>query len=225
MKIATWNIERMAHRPTKIQLACEQVRADILVLTESDGRVCLKYRHHLHTPTPPDIEGTRFGTIRYAPTEHRVSVFTNYPIIRQHTTADEYTSLCVELETERGNLLVYGTIIGTHDVTTVFPQDLKRQLPDFERLTANGSSLCVCGDFNCFFTGRCWPSKAGRDALLHSFSQNRMALLTREHPGCIDHIAISEQFLGNDVAHIEEWNLDKKLSDHKGIAIQFGKEG
>lgn len=225
MKIATWNIERMAHSPAKIQFACEQVGADILILTESDDRICLKYGHHFHTPTPPDIEDTRFGTIQYAPAEHRVSVFTNYPIIRQHTTADEYTSLCVELETERGNLLVYGTIIGTHDVTTVFPQDLKRQLPDFERLTADGSQLCVCGDFNCFFTGRCWPSKFGRDALLYAFSQNRMALLTREQPDCIDHIAISEQFLGNDAAHIEEWNLDKKLSDHKGIAIQFGKEG
>ena len=225
MKIATWNIERMAHSPAKIQFACEQVGADILILTESDDRICPGYEYAFHTPTPPDIEGSRFGTIRYAPTEHRVSVFTNYPCVRRHTTADEYTSLCVELETERGNLLVYGTIIGTHDVTTVFPQDLKRQLPDFERLTADGNRLCVCGDFNCFFTGRCWPSRAGRDALLQAFSQNRMKLLTREQPDCIDHIAISEQFLGSDAAHIEEWNLDKKLSDHKGIAIQFGKEG
>lgn len=221
MKIATWNIERMAHSPAKIQLACEQVRADILILTESDDRICPRYEYAFHTPTPPDIEGTRFGTIRYAPTEHRVSVFTNYPCVRRYTTADEYTSLCVELETDRGNLLVYGTIIGTHDVTTVFPQDLKRQLPDFERLTAGGSQLCVCGDFNCFFTGRCWPSMAGKDALLQAFSQNRMELLTREQPNCIDHIAISEQFLGNDAVHIEEWNLDRKLSDHKGIAVRL----
>lgn len=221
MKIATWNIERMAHSPAQIQLACEKVQADILVLTESDDRISPKYKYRFLTPTPPDIGGTRFGTIRYAPTEHRVSIFTNYKPVRQHSTTDEYTSLCVELETERGNLLVYGTIIGTHDVTTVFQQDLKKQLPDFERLTADGSQLCVCGDFNCFFTGQCWPSRAGRDALLQTFSQTHMDLLTREQPDCIDHIAISKQFLGNAAVHIEEWNLDRKLSDHKGIAAQF----
>lgn len=107
MKIATWNIERMAHSPAQIQLACEKVQADILVLTESDDRISLKHKYRFHTPTPPDLEGTRFGTIRYAPTEHRVSIFTNYKPVRQHSTTDEYTSLCVELETERGDLLVY----------------------------------------------------------------------------------------------------------------------
>lgn len=221
MKIATWNIERMAHSPAQIQLACEKVQADILVLTESDDRVCPEYEYCFHTPTPPDIEGTRFGTIRYAPTEHRVSLFTHYPPVRQHITADKYASLCVELKTERGNLLVYGTVIGTHDVTTVFQQDLKKQLPDFERLTADGNRLCICGDFNCFFTGRCWPSKVGRDALLQAFSQAHMELLTKKQPDYIDHIAISKQFLDNTAVHIEEWNLDRKLSDHKGIVAQF----
>lgn len=221
MKIATWNIERMAHSPAQIQLVCETVQADILVLTESDDRISPKHKYCFHTPTPPDLKGTRFGTIRYAPTEHRVSIFTNYKPVRQHSTTDEYTSLCLELETERGNLLVYGTIMGTHDVTTTFPQDLKKQLPDFERLTADGSQLCVCGDFNCFFTGRCWPSRAGRDALLQTLFQTHMELLTKEQLNCIDHIAISKQFLGDAAAHIEEWNLDRNLSDHKGIAAQF----
>ena len=224
MKIATWNIARLAHNPAKIQLACEQVQADILILTESDDRVCPEYKYSFHTPTPPDIEGTRFGTIQYAPTEHRVSVFTNYPLIRQHATADEYTSLCVEFDTDRGCLLVYGTIIGTHDVTTVFPQDLARQVPDFKRLSTNGNNLCVCGDFNCFFTGRCWPSKFGRNTLLSAFAENRIKLLTGEQAECIDHIAVSEQFIGDTPICVEEWNLDRKLSDHKGIAVRFGKE-
>lgn len=220
MKIATWNIERMARSPSKFKAACEQVQADILVLTETDDRVRPEYRYSFFSPTPPDIQGTRFGTIRYAPTEHRVAIFTNYEPIRQHPTADSYTSLCVELATERGNLLIYGTIIGTHDVTTVFPQDLARQIPDIERLSAIGP-LCVCGDFNCFFTGRAWPSRTGRDALLQTFSQTHMKLLTKEQPDCIDHIAISEQFLGKDAVKIEEWNCDYRLSDHEGIVVCF----
>ena len=36
---------------------------------------------------------------------------------------------------------------------------------------------------------------------------------------CIDHIAVSTEFVGNSIIHVEEWNLDKSLSDHKGIAV------
>ncbi len=144
MKIATWNIERLKHSPDKIKAALDNIGADILVLTEYDERLQPDYKHCFCTPTPPDIKGTRFGTIRYNPTEHRVCVFTNYRCVHRYEVADEYTSVCVELETERGNLLVYGTIIGTYDVTTTFPVDLKRQLPDFTRFSKN--DLCVCGD-------------------------------------------------------------------------------
>lgn len=221
MRIATWNIDLMKHGADKIQTACEHIQADILVLTESDDRVQLNYEHCFHTPTPPDIEGTRFGVIRYAPTEHRVSILTDYPCLRKYITADPYTSLCVELETERGLLLVYGTIIGSYDVTTIFPQDLARQIPDFQKLAAVGKDLCVCGDFNCCFSGQCWPSKLGKETLLQSFSQNHLKLLTQHQPECVDHIAISEPFVSGVDVHVEEWNLDRKVSDHKGIAVSF----
>jgi len=37
----------------------------------------------------------------------------------------------------------------------------------------------------------------------------------------IDHIAISEGFISNMETEIGEWNLDKKLSDHKGIYVEL----
>ena len=37
----------------------------------------------------------------------------------------------------------------------------------------------------------------------------------------IDHIAISENFITNMETEIGEWNLDKKLSDHKGIYVEL----
>lgn len=217
MKIAAWNIERLKHNPDKLKAAIDEIGADILVLTEYDERLKLDYKYSFCTPTPPDIDGTRFGTIHYNSTEHRVCVFTDYRCICRYEVADMYSSVCVKLETERGNLLVYGTIIGTHDVTTTFPIDLKRQFPDFARFS--GNDLCVCGDLNCCFTGRCFPSKYGRDTLLKSFSENHIRLLTKEQPECIDHIAVSESFVDNSNIKIEEWNIDKKLSDHKGTAI------
>lgn len=47
MKIATWNVERLKHKKTlsEIIAACEQVRADILVLTETDELVKPDYRY------------------------------------------------------------------------------------------------------------------------------------------------------------------------------------
>ncbi|MCM1166640.1 MAG: endonuclease/exonuclease/phosphatase family protein [Ruminococcus sp.] len=218
MKIATWNIERLKHGPDRLGAAVDKIGADILVLTEYDERLRTDYGYGFCTPTPPDIEGTRFGTLRYSPGEHRVCVFTNYRCVRRYGTADEYTSVCVELETERGNLIVYGTIFGAYDVTTVFPLDLKRQLPDVARFSENGN-LCVCGDFNCSFAGRCFPSRLGRDTILGAFSENRLAFPTREMTGCVDHIAISESFIGGCDIEIEEWNDDKRLSDHRGVAV------
>jgi len=45
--------------------------------------------------------------------------------------------------------------------------------------------------------------------------------LTRDREACIDHIAISEDFITNMDTEIGEWNSDKKLSDHKGIYVEM----
>ena len=97
MRIATWNIERLRHKKflEQILFACEQTQADILVLTETDHRVRLDYPYSFHTPPLTDLQ-----PVFYNPTENRVSIYTNYPCIRQHKTCDEYTALCVELESE-----------------------------------------------------------------------------------------------------------------------------
>ena len=54
LRIATWNIERLKHKNSleQILLACEQIQADILVLTETDHRVCPDYQYSFHTPPP-----------------------------------------------------------------------------------------------------------------------------------------------------------------------------
>ena len=128
----------------------------------------------------------------------------------------------MELETDKGNLLVYGTIIevlGNRYLS--FEENLKKQVDDYKRLSSGESGFCICGDFNCSFADNYYFTKAGRNIILQFFSENNIELLTANRPLCIDHIAISEQFvLGCDI-HIEEWNTEKTLSDHKGIAVEF----
>ena len=219
MKIATWNVERLKHhhKLDEILKACEQVRADILVLTETDMRICPNYPYCFHTPLLVKI---RPGY--YKPTENRVSIFTKYECIGRYAAYDHYTALCIELKTECGNLLVYGTIIGIFgNRHPSFMQDLKCQLTDFQRLTDGKKSLCICGDFNCSFSDNYYFTKSGRDAILQSFSENRISLLTAAQSECIDHIAVSERAINAEKIQIEEWNCDKRLSDHKGIAVSF----
>ncbi|GHV08745.1 hypothetical protein FACS1894217_11670 [Clostridia bacterium] len=219
MKIATWNVERLKHKAQleQIKLACERVNADILVLTETDSRISLGYTSCFPTPRPTDTQHAKYAT-----TENRVSIFTNYKCVKKHPTYDELTALCVELETERGNLLVYGTIIGIYgNRHPSFEQDLSKQIADIKRLSAGDNNLCVCGDFNCSFTDNYYYTKSGRSALLQSFSDNGIELLTSDRREYIDHIAVSEQFVTDCTLQVEEWNYDKELSDHKGIAVNI----
>jgi exonuclease III len=219
VRIATWNVERLRHKQEldKILLACEQAKADILVLTETDAQIHPSYRNCFHT-----LPLTGITVPRYKPTENRVSIFTNYNCAYQHPTYDPYTSLCVELETERGNLLVYGTIIGIFgNRNQNFKQDLPMQIEDFRRLTADGQSLCVCGDYNLSFADNYYFTADGRNQLLGCFAENHISLLTGDRTECVDHIAISNSFIQNASVVISEWNLDKKLSDHKGTLTEL----
>lgn len=225
MKIATWNVERLKHRSSldRIIRLCSETRADVLVLTESDQQIALDYPYCFHTPTPQDRvlpEGR--GVLRYKPTEHRVSIFSRYPCARHYQTFDPCTALCVGLETGKGSLLVYGTIIGIlGNRDRSFVPDLHQQLFDFDRLVKEGHNLCVCGDFNCSFGDNYYFTRTGRNLLQESFRKSRMRLLTEKVPCCVDHIALSSQFVSDEDIQIQEWNLDKSLSDHKGIAVRF----
>lgn len=219
MKIATWNIERLRRLKLlgEILRTCEDMQADILVLTETDRRVRPAYRYSFHTPPAAEIQPTL-----YSGTENRVSIYTDYPCVRQHETCDKYTALCVELETELGRLLVYGTIIGIYgNRHPAFLQSLSRQLNDIKWLSASETPICVCGDFNCSFSDSYYFTKQGRDLLLQTFSGQDIVLLTKDEAECIDHIAVSGQFAENRNVQITEWNQDKHLSDHKGIAVSL----
>ncbi|MCM1166515.1 MAG: endonuclease/exonuclease/phosphatase family protein [Lachnospiraceae bacterium] len=218
MKIATWNIERLKHKHdlADIVYSCEKIQADILVLTETDEQVRPNCDCCYQTPKLVEIQPDY-----YKSTENRVTVFTKYKCVRQHTTYDKYTALCVELETEHGNLLVYGTIIGIYgNRNPNFTADLAKQIDDIQRLSAYGD-ICVLGDYNLSFCDNYYFTKQGRADVLQCFAENKITLLTKDRPECIDHIAISKRFTQGADIRIEEWNYDKSLSDHKGIAVSL----
>lgn len=225
MKIATWNVERLKHKKSidEINNVCKSTGADILILTENDDRIQPEYKYCRHTPTPLPYEIEGYDKpVTYLPSEHRVSIYTNYKIICQHPTFDKYTALCLELETEKGNLLVYGTIMGIlGNRHPSYESDLIKQTEDFQKLTEEGHNLCICGDYNCSFSDNYYFTKTGRKLIEDTFSDCNIKLITEECPSCIDHIALSKKFLGNYPLQIKEWNTKKILSDHKGILVQI----
>ncbi len=63
-----------------------------------------------------------------------------------------------------------------------------------------------------------------RETVQKCFTDNNIVLLTGHRTKCIDHIAISTAYLRNKnlkTVSVEEWNLDKKQSDHKGIVVEI----
>lgn len=220
MRIATWNVERLS--PQKRQLGIwenlKRVDADILVLTETDRQIQPAYAYAYHTPLLPETVGGDY----YRPTENRVSIFAKVPAIRQYAVADANTSLCVELATERGPLVVYGTIFGIHgNRRPSFRQDIEEQMEDVRRLAEHGHVICLCGDFNCSFFDNYYFTNWARQTLTDTFAACDLELVTGGQPECIDHIALSRSFPREGNVTVREWNLDKTLSDHKGICIDI----
>lgn len=218
MRIATWNVERLKHYQEKDLMLSEieKASADILVLTETDIRLMPDFPHYYQTPLLAGLQ-----PIYYADTENRVSVFSKYECLGHYETYDKNTAICVELATDRGNLLVYGTIIGiTGNRRPDFIPDLKAQMEDVRRLTSEGHNICVIGDYNLSFSDGCYYTKEGRKLVEDTFSECGISILTRDRAECIDHIAVSDSF-ADKVISVDEWNYDKKLSDHKGIVIEI----
>ena len=224
MKIATWNVERLEHRKYLDEIIdiCNGLEADILVLTENDDAIDLDYKYCCHTPTPPPFDRDGSNPIIYEPSEHRVSIYSKYKIKCQHETYDKYTALCLELETGKGNILVYGTIMGIHgNRRPSFEEDLKKQVDDFNRLSEEGHNICICGDYNCSFADNYYFTHSGRNLITKTFTKCGIQLVTA---GCwqgIDHIAISNEFIGGSPMTISEFHTEKRLSDHKGVSVQF----
>ena len=183
MKIATWNVERLKHKKQleQIQGLCDGIHADILVLTETDKRLHPNYAFCCESAP---LLGDK--TVHYAVTENRVSIYTNYPVVQLHQTYDSRTAVCAELKTEAGNLLVYGTIIGTlGNRHPSFMEELRWQRDDIRRLSELGDGICVCGDFNCSFSDNYCFTQAGRTTLLDLFRDTGLTLLTERQPSAL----------------------------------------
>jgi hypothetical protein len=204
--------------------AIKDINADILVLTEYDEQVELDFPYQLATEFIAKEIFNEKGKVVYMPTERRVKLFSRYEIVQQFETFNKHTSLCVELKTPKGNLIVYGTIIGIFgNRHKNFNEDLALQIEDYKRL-GKDNNFCVAGDFNISFSDGHYFTHHGRNVLKDVFKELDMQIATASIEKNIDHIVVTSQFFNS--VNSSSWNdlttnVLPTLSDHKGVLINF----
>ena len=218
MKIATWNIDRLQSKKNVIQIAefIRKIDADILVLTEYNSILELPfYDYKITTEQLPE------SPYHYKETERRVAIFSKFPIKKRFKTYDSQTSCCVELETDFGNLIIYGTVVGIIGNTDPnFKTDLIKQTEDIITISKLGN-FCYAGDLNISFSDNYYFTKFGRETLVECFKTDQLINVTESLSENIDHIVLTEGFANRFTYEISEWNGDKKLSDHKGVCLNL----
>jgi hypothetical protein len=222
VKIINWNVGRPSkNKSGLIVKKLAEFDADLLILTETNTALIPSGDYYtLATSVLP----VNHDGIIYKSNENRVSVYSRWPIVKVYKTYDEYTSLCLDINTPLGLLTVYATIIGVlNGKGPRFASDLQAQLLDFENLLP-GKNCCIVGDYNIMFSGYAYPSHLARQILNDVFKKLDLSNLTAEINNCVDHIAISTQYVKGLSAKIETWNPDKTLSDHIGICVQLVRE-
>ena len=110
IRSATWNIERPknAHQ-TRSQRILDKIgdlRADIWILTETHDAILPDIDYHVaSSPTVTD------PPICHNDGEHKASIWSRWPIIRQVRTSTDHRAICAILDTPRGEIVVYGTVL------------------------------------------------------------------------------------------------------------------
>jgi hypothetical protein len=226
MKIATWNLERPRQPKTvsrKNELILEklkEINADILILTETNSCINpgIDYAGFRSEELKPCKE---YG---YTTGENRATVW----IKRTHSAtkvkvSNAFTSVCVSVKTEQGELLIYGTVVGILGHPS---QNVDEQIDDWRRISESGAkSACITGDFNVQFGRLDNFTQKSKDKIVACFSELGITNLTCGIAENIDHIAISNRFLLNAPhADTHIWNQEKKLhvpklSDHIGVSV------
>ena len=222
MKIINFNIERLLilSKLKSIIELIESYDADIIVLTETNSKLIDLGNNYFAQHSKP-LSKNQDNVNFYREGENRVSIYSKFPIKKRIQTIDEFTSLAIELETTFGNLIIYGTIVGIFGYSRDkdrFVKDFNEQESDFKKIFVN-ENVCLVGDLNISLSGWIYPSKEYRENLNNIINQFDLDKSTGNLDANIDHILISKKFIKNREIQVEEFNSDKKLSDHIGICL------
>ena len=222
MKILSINIERPKINQTdKLNCIKELIfseNPDVIFLTETN--LILEFGTEyfsFHSKELPSFHDNQ----TYNEKENRVSIFSKFPFIETIETYDKYTTICGKINTEFGELILYGSIIGSFGGKDIyFENDLKNQKKEIEKLKGN---FCYSGDFNISFSGFKYPSKKVIDETKTFFEQQNLKILTEENTDCAIHIVMNQNFLNDKNITNKLIKIDRKISDHNAVLCEIEK--
>lgn len=223
MKILSWNLER----PKKNQLAkinqiqnlVKNENTDIIIVTESNR--CIDFGQEyfeLHTDFLPSFHENQ----NYSEGENRVSIYSKFPFKKQISTYNSFTTVCGLAETNFGELVIYGSIIGSFGGKSFhFENDLKQQKKDIQNLKGN---ICFSGDFNISFSGWKYPSQKVIEETKDFFSNQNLEIITENNKDSAIQTVINKDFLKNKIYTTKMIEIDRKISDHNLISCEISEQ-
>ncbi len=220
MKILSWNIERLKiNKDDKLDFIKNLISSenpDLIFLTETNLIVDFGSKYFsFHSKELPSFHDNQ----SYNEKENRVSIFSKYSFIETVETYDEYTAICGKINSDFGELILYGSIIGSFGGKGFhFENDLENQKSEIEKLQRN---ICYSGDFNIAFSGWKYPSIKVINETTAFFNQQNLKILTRENENCAIHIVMSNDFLKNKTVKNKMIKIDRKISDHNAVICEI----
>lgn len=240
LRIATWNLERpKLNGQTKNSRRLEKIRevdADLWVLTETNSTITLDGYASLASEGQHGYHSTG---------ENFATIWSRWPICRRLPTFDAFFTVCAEVNSPAGPMVVFGTIItyandrglnGTARRWEEHRKSIEAHAADWDRLRKEFPDhlFCVAGDFNQSRDRSGWyedaesvkklTSALDRSSLLCVTEDDMRAKGLLQSRASIDHVCLS-QSLATQVVAVGAWEgttVDgRRMSDHNGIVVDI----
>jgi len=239
-RIATWNLDHASNKSRPIGPQIEQIRsidADVWVLTETCDKVDLSAAGYQSATPSRRNKYKNFWTTAWG----RPPFSTGKNI----ATHDDETVTCVEVETPKGPLILYGTILtwrndrgsrGTSRAWVEHHKAIHAHGDDWIRLRAlhPGQPFIVAGDFNQTRDGsRKYCSTDSVEMLTAQLERNDLVCVTEEDFGKagklgidpkkgyyrhnVDHICLTSSLQALSIGAWDHFSAEHELSDHNGV--------
>lgn len=239
LRIATWNLERPTLNGWKknpgINEKIREIDADIWILTETNASII---------PSSSRFPQAGYVSLASLPTKelsHKLgesctAIWSRYGIRQAIRTFEIDNSVCAEIDTPLGQILVYGTIL-TY-ANDKGPNNKSKKWDEHRKAIAEHNNkdwmpitkafprhaLCIAGDFNISFCDNYYSAEANRNDLLGVLEALDMKNLTAEVKENIDHIVVSHSLIADCKTSVSKWNDNKELSDHIGVCVEIERQ-
>ena len=202
---------------------------DFLIVTETlDSFNLTKPYFKIHSailPTDIKYEDLNYGTYNKGESSIRTAIFSKQELIEQLNVSDKNTSVAGLYNTQFGETIIYGTIIGTWGIQKQVTI-AKIELDNFQNHVANLLStrkhLILAGDFNTSFIDKENRQLAfiqSRKTINEFCTKHKIFKATETLQDCIEHIFISESLMhkANPTSYTFLDKNELKDDPHKGI--------